>query len=56
MNFHPDKQLFQDAGTGDQTTDPWLQGQRSTPTPQGTHQKKQLSYGTETPKFLNCPL
>ena len=24
MNFHPDKQLFQVAGTGDQTTDPWI--------------------------------
>jgi cytochrome c biogenesis protein CcdA len=24
MNFHPDKQLFQVAGTRDQTTDPWI--------------------------------
>ena len=24
MNFHPDKQLFQVAGAGDQTTDPWI--------------------------------
>ena len=24
MNFHPDKQLFQVAGTGDRTTDPWI--------------------------------
>ena len=24
MNFHPDKQLFLVAGTGDRTTDPWI--------------------------------
>ena len=24
MNFHPDKQLFQVAVAGDQTTDPWV--------------------------------
>ena len=24
MNFHSDKQLFQVAGTGDRTTDPWI--------------------------------
>ena len=24
MNFHPDKQLFQVAGAGDRTTDPWI--------------------------------
>ena len=24
MNFHPDKQFFQVASTGDQTTDPWI--------------------------------
>jgi hypothetical protein len=24
MNFHPDKQLFQVAGDGDRTADPWI--------------------------------
>ena len=24
MNFHPDKQLFQVAGSGERTTDPWI--------------------------------
>ena len=24
MNFHPDQQLFQNAGAGDLTTDPWI--------------------------------
>ena len=24
MNFHPDKQLFQVAGAGNRTTDPWI--------------------------------
>ena len=35
MNFHPDKQLFQAAGAGDPTTDPWITGQCSTSTPHG---------------------
>ena len=36
-NFHPNKQLFQVAGAGDQTTDPWItrRDQSSTPTPWG---------------------
>ena len=24
MNFHPDKQLFQVAGAGDRTIEPWI--------------------------------
>ena len=42
MNFHPDKQLFQVAGTGDRTTDPCI---TSTPAPRGlTQAAKLLAY------------
>ena len=35
MNFHPDKQLLQVAGTRDQTTDPWITRPALLPTQQG---------------------
>ena len=39
MNFHPDKQLFQVAGAGDQTTDPWITRPVLYPYTTGTHSK-----------------
>jgi hypothetical protein len=37
MNFHPDKQLFQVAGTGVQTTDPWITRPALSPYTMGMH-------------------
>ena len=37
MNFHPDKQLFQVAGAGDQTTDPRITRPVLYPYTTGTH-------------------
>ena len=37
MNFHPDKQLFQVAATGDRTTDPWITRPVLYPYTTGTH-------------------
>ena len=36
MNFHPVKQLFQIASTGDQTADPWVTSQMLSPYTTGT--------------------
>ena len=33
MNFHPDKQLFQVAGAGDRTADPWVTSPTLPPPP-----------------------
>ena len=35
MNFHPVKQLFQVAGAGDRTADPWVTSPMLPPTPWG---------------------
>ena len=43
MNFHPDKQLFQVAGAGDRTDDPWFTSPTLPPTPRGTTLFQRLS-------------
>jgi hypothetical protein len=45
MNFHPDKQLFQVAGAGDRTTDPWITIYKASALPlqhRGTHWSTKL--------------